>query len=220
MPRDARSRSCGSGSPSSTSIPRVDSQRVRRTYSSSNGGIHSTGNGSTQRQVLRFSTNQAEDPLMTRGPGPHGASNGDPTRAFSTRGAVSPGRDTYSGASGPLPSRDGGAIDRGYRWEGIMGTEILSYSQLGDRPNCSDTADRPCGSPPTLIDGSLEQKQRLRLGDKVQERIVMRIIFLMPKEADAAKESDAIANWKFDMAGGYPQRGPRRKSFCPSRDRG
>jgi hypothetical protein len=38
-----------------------------------------------------------------------------------------------------------------------------------------------------------------RLGDKVQERIVVRIIFLVPKEADAAKESDAIGNRIFDM---------------------
>ena len=38
-----------------------------------------------------------------------------------------------------------------------------------------------------------------RLGDKVQDRIVVRIIFLVPKEADAAKELDAIANRIFDM---------------------
>jgi hypothetical protein len=35
---------------------------------------------------------------MTRGPGPH--DYGDPTRAFSTRGAVSPGRDTYGYRAG------------------------------------------------------------------------------------------------------------------------
>jgi hypothetical protein len=32
------------------------------------------------------------------------------------------------------------------------------------------------------------------------ERIVMRIIFPVPTETGAAKESDAIANRKFDMA--------------------
>ena len=38
------------------------------------------------------------------------------------------------------------------------------------------------------------------LGDKVQDKIVVRYIFEVPKDKDASKESDAIAGRVFDMA--------------------
>jgi hypothetical protein len=53
-------------------------------------------------------------------------------------------------------------------------------------------------SPMTLAEDPLEW--HFELGDKIQDKIVVRYIFEVPKDKDASKESDAIANRVFDMA--------------------
>jgi hypothetical protein len=53
-------------------------------------------------------------------------------------------------------------------------------------------------SPMTLGEDPLDW--HFVLGDKVQDKIVVRYIFEVPKDKDMAKESDAIAGRVFDMA--------------------
>jgi len=52
-------------------------------------------------------------------------------------------------------------------------------------------------SPMTLGEHPLDW--HFELGDKIQDKIVIRYIFEFPKDKDAGKESDAIANRIFDM---------------------
>lgn len=53
-------------------------------------------------------------------------------------------------------------------------------------------------SPMTLAEDPLEW--HFELGDKIQDKIVVRYIFEVPEDKDAGKESDAIAGRIFDMA--------------------
>jgi hypothetical protein len=53
-------------------------------------------------------------------------------------------------------------------------------------------------SPMTLGEDPLDW--HFELGDKVQDKLVVRYIFEVPKDKDAGKESDEIAGRVFDMA--------------------
>jgi hypothetical protein len=71
--------------------------------------------------------------------------------------------------------------------------------KLAERAVKEIAADAPDDSSPMTL-GEEPLDWHFVLGDKVQDNIVVRHIFEVPKGKDAGKESDVIANRIFDMA--------------------
>jgi hypothetical protein len=72
-------------------------------------------------------------------------------------------------------------------------------AKLADRAVKEIAADFPEDSSPMTL-GEEPLDWHFVLGDKVQDKIVVRYIFEVPKDKDAGKESDAIAGRVFDMS--------------------